>query len=137
MYLFEFVGAMTEAFAQAYGPKVRVNCIMPGPFLTDISKAWDVEGFTAFVELNAHPILMSSIEQGLSQLGGYLLDRMVDRGMIFDPDHMSATAQRRALDLIEHDQWKGAGVLGPEAFDPLPFMDKMAEYGFPYEIKEM
>ena len=22
------------------GPKVRVNCIMPGPFLTDISKAW-------------------------------------------------------------------------------------------------
>ncbi len=29
------------------------------------------------------------------------------------------------------------GVLGPEAFDPVPFMDKMAEYGFPYGIKEM
>ncbi len=42
-----------------------------------------------------------------------------------------------AMDLIEHGQWKGAGVLGPEAFDPLPFMDKMAEYGFPYGIKEM
>ncbi|HVN14556.1 MAG TPA: saccharopine dehydrogenase C-terminal domain-containing protein, partial [Anaerolineales bacterium] len=40
-------------------------------------------------------------------------------------------------DLIEHGQWKGVGVLGPEAFDPLPFMDKMAEYGFPYGIKEM
>lgn len=40
-------------------------------------------------------------------------------------------------DLLEHDHWKGAGVLGPEAFDPLPFMDKMAEYGFPYGIKEM
>ena len=34
---------MTEMFAKAYGPKVRVNCIMPGPFLTDISKAWDLE----------------------------------------------------------------------------------------------
>ncbi len=40
-------------------------------------------------------------------------------------------------DLIEHGQWKGTGVLGPEAFNPVPFMDKMAEYGFPYEIKEM
>jgi NAD(P)-dependent dehydrogenase (short-subunit alcohol dehydrogenase family) len=39
------LNAMTEAFALAYGPKVRVNCIMPGPFLTDISKAWDMEAF--------------------------------------------------------------------------------------------
>jgi len=28
-------------------------------------------------------------------------------------------------------------VLGPEAFDPIPFMDKMAEYGFPHGMKEM
>jgi saccharopine dehydrogenase (NAD+, L-lysine-forming) len=40
-------------------------------------------------------------------------------------------------DLLEHGQWKGTGVLGPEAFDPLPFMDKMADYGFPYGMKEM
>ena len=40
-------------------------------------------------------------------------------------------------DLIEHGIWKGAGVFGPEAFDPVPFMNKMAAYGFPYEIKEM
>jgi saccharopine dehydrogenase (NAD+, L-lysine-forming) len=40
-------------------------------------------------------------------------------------------------DLLEHGQWKGKGVLGPEAFDPLPFMNKMADYGFPYGIKEM
>ena len=39
------VNALTEAFADAYGPTVRVNCIMPGPFLTDISKAWDMEAF--------------------------------------------------------------------------------------------
>ena len=42
-----------------------------------------------------------------------------------------------AMDLIEHGVWKGVGVLGPEAFEPVPFMEKMAEYGFPYGIKEM
>jgi len=40
-------------------------------------------------------------------------------------------------DLLEHGEWKGIGVLGPEAFDPVPFMNKMADYGFPYGIKEM
>ncbi|MEZ0363628.1 SDR family NAD(P)-dependent oxidoreductase [Mycobacterium sp. pUA109] len=35
------LNAMTEALAQAFGPRVRVNTLMPGPFLTDISKAWN------------------------------------------------------------------------------------------------
>jgi NAD(P)-dependent dehydrogenase (short-subunit alcohol dehydrogenase family) len=39
------LNAMTEAFANAYGPTVRVNGIMPGPFLTDISDAWDMDAF--------------------------------------------------------------------------------------------
>ncbi len=34
------VNALTVAQAQEYGPKVRVNCIIPGPFRTDISKGW-------------------------------------------------------------------------------------------------
>jgi saccharopine dehydrogenase-like NADP-dependent oxidoreductase len=42
-----------------------------------------------------------------------------------------------AMDLLEHGQWKGTGVLGPEAFDPVPFMQKMLEYGFPYGMKEI
>ncbi len=42
-----------------------------------------------------------------------------------------------AMDLLEHGVWGGTGVLGPEAFDPVPFMEKMAEFGFPYGIKEM
>jgi len=37
--------ALTKSFAREYGPHVRVNCIMPGPFLTDIAKAWDLEAF--------------------------------------------------------------------------------------------
>ena len=40
-------------------------------------------------------------------------------------------------DLLEHGVWKGVGVLGPEAFAPEPFMEKMADYGFPYGIKDM
>lgn len=41
------LNAMTVGFAHAFGPKVRVNCIQAGPFLTDISKAWDLEAFKA------------------------------------------------------------------------------------------
>lgn len=35
------LNAMTEGLAAAFGPTVRVNTLMPGPFLTDIAKAWD------------------------------------------------------------------------------------------------
>jgi saccharopine dehydrogenase (NAD+, L-lysine-forming) len=40
------------------------------------------------------------------------------------------------FELIEKGLWKGAGVLGPESFDPLPFMQRMADFGFPYGISE-
>jgi len=42
-----------------------------------------------------------------------------------------------AFELIEKGIWNASGVLGPEALDPVPFMELMAEYGFPYGIKEM
>ena len=32
--------SLTRSLARAFAPKVRVNCIMPGAFMTDISKAW-------------------------------------------------------------------------------------------------
>ena len=37
------LNAMTRSLAAEYGPKVRVNTLSPGPFLTDISKAWPPE----------------------------------------------------------------------------------------------
>ncbi len=40
------LNTLTKALAHAFAPKVRVNCIMAGPFLTDISKAWEATGFT-------------------------------------------------------------------------------------------
>jgi NAD(P)-dependent dehydrogenase (short-subunit alcohol dehydrogenase family) len=40
------LNAITVAYAHEYGPSVRVNCIMAGPFHTDVSKAWSrSEGF--------------------------------------------------------------------------------------------
>lgn len=37
------LNAMSVGLAQEYGPKVRVNTISAGPFLTDIAKAWPAE----------------------------------------------------------------------------------------------
>ncbi len=39
------LNALTAGFAHALGPKVRVNAIMAGTFLTDVSKAWDPDAF--------------------------------------------------------------------------------------------
>lgn len=35
------LNAMTVSLSREYAPKVRVNTISPGPFLTDIAEAWD------------------------------------------------------------------------------------------------
>lgn len=37
------LNAMVASMAHEYGPKVRINAIAAGPFLTDISKAWSEE----------------------------------------------------------------------------------------------
>jgi len=34
------VNVMTVSLAREYAPKVRVNALIPGPFLTDIAQAW-------------------------------------------------------------------------------------------------
>lgn len=40
------LNAMTEGLAQAFGPTVRVNTLMAGPFLTDVSTAWNLDAAT-------------------------------------------------------------------------------------------
>jgi len=42
-----------------------------------------------------------------------------------------------ALELIANGTWKGSGVLGPEAFDPVPFLDLLREYGSPHGVLEL
>ncbi len=40
------------------------------------------------------------------------------------------------MELLDKGTWKAKGVQGPEYFDPIPFMDLMKEYGFPWAMKE-
>jgi len=41
-----------------------------------------------------------------------------------------------ALELIAAGTWKGVGVLGPEAFDAVPFLALLTEYGAPWQVQE-
>ena len=41
-----------------------------------------------------------------------------------------------ALELLARGTWAGSGVLGPEAFDPVPFLDLLTEYGSPWGMRE-
>jgi saccharopine dehydrogenase-like NADP-dependent oxidoreductase len=42
-----------------------------------------------------------------------------------------------ALELLASGVWSGSGVLGPEAFDPVPFLDLLKDYGSPYRLSEI
>jgi saccharopine dehydrogenase (NAD+, L-lysine-forming) len=42
-----------------------------------------------------------------------------------------------ALELLATGAWAGAGVLGPEAFDAVPFLDLLTEYGSPWGLQEV
>jgi saccharopine dehydrogenase-like NADP-dependent oxidoreductase len=42
-----------------------------------------------------------------------------------------------ALELLATGVWKGAGVLGPEAFDAMPFLELLNDYGSPWGVKEL
>ncbi|MEW2583582.1 saccharopine dehydrogenase family protein [Streptomyces virginiae] len=41
-----------------------------------------------------------------------------------------------ALELLASGAWSGAGVLGPEALPPVPFLDLLTAYGSPWAVRE-
>jgi saccharopine dehydrogenase-like NADP-dependent oxidoreductase len=41
-----------------------------------------------------------------------------------------------ALELLANGTWSGSGVLGPEAFDAVPFLDLLTAYGSPWGMRE-
>jgi saccharopine dehydrogenase (NAD+, L-lysine forming) len=41
-----------------------------------------------------------------------------------------------ALELLASGTWSGTGVLGPEAFDAVPFLDLLGDYGSPHGVDE-
>jgi saccharopine dehydrogenase (NAD+, L-lysine-forming) len=42
-----------------------------------------------------------------------------------------------ALELLAAKTWTGVGVLGPEAFDAVPFLEKLVEYGSPWGMRDL
>jgi NAD(P)-dependent dehydrogenase (short-subunit alcohol dehydrogenase family) len=44
------LNAMTEGFAQALGPRVRVNTLMSGTMFTDVAKSWDMDAFDVSIK---------------------------------------------------------------------------------------
>ena len=80
-------------------------------------------------------------QRGFSDLGEHALRRMMSKGMIFDPDHMSVLARNRALDVVEEVGYPGVmtshswstdnalprisrlgGLIGPAAKSPDGFV---------------
>jgi saccharopine dehydrogenase (NAD+, L-lysine-forming) len=41
-----------------------------------------------------------------------------------------------ALELLATSAWSGTGVLGPEALDPVPFLDLLTAYGSPWGMRD-
>jgi saccharopine dehydrogenase-like NADP-dependent oxidoreductase len=41
-----------------------------------------------------------------------------------------------ALELLDSGTWSGSGILGPEAFDAVPFLELLAAYGAPHGVQE-
>ena len=41
-----------------------------------------------------------------------------------------------AVELLAKGIWKSSGVLPPEAFEPEPFLERMAACGFPYGMRD-
>lgn len=70
--------SITVAFAHEYGPSVRVNCIAPGPFLTDIADAWD-------------PASLEKVEAGLALHRGGQPGEIVGAALYLASDASSFT----------------------------------------------
>ncbi|GAA1934943.1 hypothetical protein [Nocardioides marmoribigeumensis] len=70
---------------------------------------------------------------GLSSLGEHLITKMAQRGMLFDPDHMSVKARKKSLDVMEKLRYPG--VLSSHSWstpDAYPRILKLGGFVAPY-----
>src|SRR4051794_30912961 len=71
--------------------------------------------------------------RGLTDLGRYLIQRMIEKKMVFDPDHMSVLARKQALDLLEANHYPG--VVSSHSWstpDAYPRIYKLGGFIAPY-----
>jgi saccharopine dehydrogenase (NAD+, L-lysine forming) len=70
------------------------------------------------------------------------LHHIVDNGWSMDRDGcqavvwQTAVCAEAALELLAEGAWAGAGVLGPEHFDAVPLLDRLADLGSPHAVEE-
>lgn len=64
---------------------------------------------------------------GLTDLGRNAIDGLIKRGMIFDPDHMSADARREALDFVEARHY--TGVVSSHSWADKPTYERIVKLG--------
>jgi NAD(P)-dependent dehydrogenase (short-subunit alcohol dehydrogenase family) len=80
------LNALTEGFAMAFGPTVRVNTLMPGPFRTPAHPEWDAEtelGFSALRRFGDPPEIVGAALFLASDASSYTTGSIVrvDGGM--------------------------------------------------------
>jgi hypothetical protein len=69
-----------------------------------------VGAFQTFLPPGQAPIYSAAPHcnrEGLSDLGEYLVGRMIEKGMIIDPDHLSVAARNEVLALVEKARYSG------------------------------
>ncbi|HEX8206024.1 MAG TPA: Coagulation factor 5/8 type domain-containing protein [Solirubrobacteraceae bacterium] len=103
-------------------------------------------GINAFIPPGTAPIYPAPPhcnQFGLTDLGAHLVNKMIDRGMIVDPDHLSVSARNRLLEVVEARDYSGiisshswsspdaypriyrlGGVITPYAGDSESFVEK-------------
>jgi NAD(P)-dependent dehydrogenase (short-subunit alcohol dehydrogenase family) len=64
------LNAMTVGFADALGPKVRVNAIMPGPFATSIARGWNKDVLAA--RTRTFPLRRTGVAEEIAGAALYL-----------------------------------------------------------------
>jgi NAD(P)-dependent dehydrogenase (short-subunit alcohol dehydrogenase family) len=69
---------LTVSLARVFAPEVRVNCIMPGPFLTEISKSWP-------------PGMFERMKDGIPLQRGGQAEEVVGAALYFASDASSYT----------------------------------------------
>lgn len=74
---------------------------------------------------------------GLTPLGKHLLNRMIDKHLLFDPDHMSVHARKEALDLYEQAAADGRhpGIISSHSWstpDAYPRIYELGGFVAPY-----
>lgn len=83
--------------------------------------------------LPVYPPPMHCNSRGLTSLGAHLIDKLIDRKMLFDPDHMSVSARKASLTQLERRNY--AGVLSSHSWstpDAYPRIYRLGGFVAPY-----